>query len=104
MQMRDRACKSVADHRAWTAERDILADGLARLFLIARRIPDVVGDLIGLANLFAEAAPGFRVVGTGRSCATDRCGSKQRAGLRTVIVRQIDFGFAFPGLTGHNAM
>src|SRR3954469_16147075 len=98
MQMRDRTRDAVADHRARPAMGNVLPDRLAGFLLIAGGIADIIRNLIGLADLLAEAMPGFRVVAPRRSRTRNGRRSKQRAGLRAMIVREIDRRLALPGL------
>ena len=102
MQPEQRAVEAEFDHRARTPQREIAADRLADLVFVGGRIANIVGDLIGLAEFFADHPPRLGVGAGGRRAGHRRRG-EQRAGLGAVIVREIDLRFAFPGLARDDA-
>ena len=57
MQTVKRAIEAELDHLAGTPEREVAADGLADLVLVRGRITNIVGDLIGLAELLPDHPP-----------------------------------------------
>ena len=81
----------------------VLAYGLAGVFRIGDGVQKVVGDLVGLAQGFAQGAPGAGIyAGGGR--AGDGGGGEQGAGFGALIGGEVDFWLAFPGLAGADAV
>src|SRR5690349_22426526 len=103
VQISDGAGQAEAYDGAGPAERDILADGLSGLLLVAGRVPDIVGDLIRLADLLTELAPRIGILEPRRRRAANRRRREQRTGLRAVIMREIHLRLAFPGLSRDDA-
>ena len=68
------------DHRAGTSEREIFSDGLSDFVCVRCSVANIVGNLIGFAELFADDAP--RLCFRADRCGPCYCGSgKQRARL-----------------------
>ena len=102
MQPIQRAIEPEFDHRAGAPQREIASDRLADFIFVGGGVANIVGDLIGLAELLADHPPRLGV-GAGGRRARDRRGGEQRAGLGAVVVREINLRFAFPGLAGDDA-
>ncbi len=88
--------------RVGPPEGDVAADRLADLLLPAGDVAQVVGDLVGLAEIFAEEPPAHRL-GPGRRRARHGRGGKERAGLGLLVDREPDLRLGFPGLPRHDA-
>ena len=82
--------------------RRVLANRFPKLTGVAKHVAQVVGDLIGFAELFPEPAPGFRIDG-GRRGPGERRPNEQGARLRSLIVAERDRGFGLPGLAGDDS-
>ena len=80
----------------------VLVRGLAELLGVAQQVAQVVGHLIGFADIVAKGAPGLGVAARGGG-AGQRGAGEQGAGLGALVIDQRNRFFRFPGLSGDDA-
>ncbi len=73
----------------------IPADRLAEFVRVAQHVAQIVGDLIGFPELFAELAPRLGFHARRRGAGLGRA-DEQRACLRLLIISERDSGFTRP--------
>ena len=83
--------------------QDILPCRFAQTGHIAQNISNVIGHLIGLAQVRAKRRPRLIGLTTGNGAST-RCRDEQGACFGALILAQICRGFTFPSLARHNAI
>ena len=66
-------------------------------------VAEVVGNLKRLTNRVTKRAPRLWLAASGGG-SHHGAGGEKRAGLGALIAHKIDFRFAFPGLTGADAV
>ena len=98
-----RAVKAESRHRIRAVMGCVLSDGFAKRLLRSRDVTKIICDLKCLANRIAKRPPGLRLA-SGSRRAHHGAGREKRAGFGPLIADKIDFGLAFPGLTGRDSI
>ncbi len=87
--------------RARPVENFVTPCRFAQCIRVSDRVANIIGNLVGFTKLFAECTPWFAL---GASCCRARlrrC-SEQGTGFCPLIHYEINFGLAFPCLTGND--